>query len=190
MAVHKLLILMLSALLLASCGSGKEPQYYVLNPANISAAPVRHTDLNLGIEDISIPEYLDKPQLMIFLTPNQSAIDDNHQWAEELSNNIRRVITTNLQNFLPGALVELKPWNNKFEPNYYLQINISQFKVDTQGNSILQASYVFYDKTHAIRQFKASYCQKLLKITPDAIVASMNNNLTRLCRDIAKNTPK
>jgi len=145
--------------------------------------------MRLGINKITIPDYLDKKPFSLFYTANLSKIDENYEWSEEMQDNIERVIKTDLSRFLPGALVELNPWDIKFVPAYELQVDIIEFKADVQGNSILQAEYVIFDQKQPIAKYSAYYHQKVTTITPQNIVISMNNNLTQLTRDIAKKIP-
>lgn len=179
-------LILLALLLLAACNSGKNPQYYVLNPiCSVVKCKNQYSNLRLGIESIRIPEYLEKQQLAIYYTPHQGRLSDNHLWIERLDSNIKRLVKTNLGLFLPGALVEVSPWEGKFSPNYRLQIAISQFTVDIQGNSTLQASYVIYQDDKLIRHRRVHYCQKLPVVTFETLVVSMNENINRLTRDIA-----
>lgn len=185
----KRITMVLLSLLIAGCSS-KEPQYYVLNPVYAPSAGQAYVNLRLGIDEVNIPEYLDKSPLIIFCTANQSSTLEHHEWGEELSGNVRRVIRTNLSTFLPGALIENAPWDIKFKPNYQLDVNITQFKVDTQGHSILAADYVIYLNNQALKKYRVSYSETITTINAQAMVVSMNNNLTRLTRDIAKNMPR
>lgn len=184
---HPFITMLCTLLLLTACTRSKEPQYYVLNPLLAPAnQPPRAPDIRLGIDAVNIPDYLDKSQLTVYCTAHQSNLDEHHQWVESLGNNIKRVVRTNLSTLMPGALVIISPWDSKFRPNYQLQVNISQFKVDIQGRSILQAEYVIYKEEQPLRKYNAFFVEKLPQVTPASLVVSMNNNLTKLTRDIAR----
>ncbi|MDX1838402.1 hypothetical protein DIZ81_11120 [Legionella taurinensis] len=184
-------LLLSASLILTACSRSKDPSYYVLNPVS---APViqsnQYIHVRLGIERVSVPDYLDKPQLSIYYTPNLSELQEDSQWAEEVRGNVKRVIKTNLSTFLSGALVELAPWDIKYKPNYQLQVDISQYKVTAQGQSILQAEYVIYKGEEPFKKYKVAYTEKLSVVNPNTMVISMNNNLTRLTRDIARHLPR
>ncbi|QRN03062.1 hypothetical protein GH742_03840 [Legionella sp. MW5194] len=184
-------LLISASLILTACSRSKDPSYYVLNPV---AAPVNQSNqyihVRLGIERVSVPDYLDKPQLSLYYTPNLSELQEDSQWAEEVRGNVKRVIKSNLSTFLSGALVELAPWDIKFKPNYQLQVDISQYKVTAQGQSILQAEYVIYKGDEPFKKYKVAYTEKLPMVNPNTMVISMNNNLTRLTRDIARHLPR
>lgn len=185
MKLTRIFIMLITGCLLLACGRSKEPFYYALNP-------VCHTPHNahplhfIGIDDVSIPEYLDRSQLTIFYTENQSRLDDDHLWAGEITANIKRVLRTNLSIFLPGVMVENSPWVGKFIPDYHLMIFITQYKVNIQGGSVLQGSYAVYHDAELVKNIRFSYCQKIPLVNFDTLVTSMNTNLTRLSSDMAR----
>ena len=144
----------------------------------------------IGLDSITLPEYLDNPQLMIFLTEHQSSLDESHQWAEPLSSNIQRVLQTNLSNTLPGAAIELAPWGGDFYPDYHLRVEISQFKVSQQGNSILRAIYTIETKNKVVQQYQVQLYEKLAIVTPTTAVLSMNNLINKLSDKIAMSFAK
>lgn len=182
----KLFFLGLLGLILVGCGRSKESQWYVLNPLPALNVGLKYAGLKIGIQDLSIPAYLDKTQLLLFYTPNQAMLYENHEWAEDLAKNTKRVLRTNLTTLLPGAIIELSPWDSKFKPDYFIQLNINQWKVDAKGQSLLTATYLIFDETRPLRQRSITYQQLLTKVTPETMVASMNSQLTQLSEDIAK----
>ncbi|KTC83437.1 PqiC family protein [Legionella cincinnatiensis] len=184
--IKKISLIVLGFILVA-CTRSKEPQYYLLNPIAMPNKQMNHyNNLHLGIDDITIPAYLEKPQIMISYSPNRVELEEYHQWAGALDKNIKSVISTNLSSLLPGAIVESSPWNVKFKPNYQLQIDIEQFTIDMQGNSILRAEFILYHQDNIFKKQNVYYRLKVPHITIENLIASMNNNLTHLTQDIAK----
>lgn len=186
MRLNKLILILVISLLLLACGRSKDSQFYVLNPIPPYKEKVHYTPIQIGIDEISIPAYLDKPQLMIYHAINQMSLEEYHQWAESSDKNIKRVIETNLSTLLPGAIVENSPWDIKFKPNFHLQIDISEFTININGNSVLRAKYLIYSEEQLIKKEDVYYYIKLPIVTVDNLVRSMNTNLTHLSEDIAR----
>ncbi|WP_115707405.1 PqiC family protein [Legionella sainthelensi] len=183
----KKISLIILGFILVACTRSKEPQYYLLNPIAMPSKQMNYyKNLHLGIDDITIPAYLEKPQVMISYSPNRVELEEYHQWAGALDKNIKSVISTNLASLLPGAIVESSPWNAKFKPNYQLQIDIEQFTIDMQGNSILRAEFILYHENNIAKKKDVYYRLKINNITIENLIASMNNNLTHLTQDIAQ----
>ena len=186
MTLRNLCSLLLIAVILIACGRSKDPEFYILNPVPLQKSPVnKYQALQIGIDEISTPAYLEKPQLVIHNSANRVQLNEYHQWAEALDKNIKRVIQTNLSTLLPGAVVETSPWDIKFTPNYHLQLDISEFTIDIQGNSLLRGEYLIYYNEHIIKKQAVYYHLKVTDPTIDKLVSSMNANLTHLTRDIA-----
>ncbi|WP_412754553.1 membrane integrity-associated transporter subunit PqiC [Legionella donaldsonii] len=187
MRVGKWSFVFLIGLVLVACGRSKESQFYVLNPIPPKKQQMNtYSYLKIGIDEVNCPAYIEKPQLMIHYTPHQIALKEFHQWAEALNKNIMRVVETNLSTLLPGAVVESFPWDSKFKPNYHLQINIADFAIASNGSSILRAEYIIYHDRDLIEKHDVYYHLKLTQVTPEALVVSMNANLTCLTETIAR----
>ncbi|KTD58095.1 hypothetical protein Lsai_1617 [Legionella sainthelensi] len=183
----KKISLIILGFILVACTRSKEPQYYLLHPIAMPNKQINYyKHLHLGIDDITIPAYLEKPQVMISYSPNRVELEEYHQWAGTLDKNIKSVISTNLASLLPGAIVESSPWNAKFKPNYQLQIDIEQFTIDMQGNSILRAEFILYHENNIAKKKDVYYRLKINNITIENLIASMNSNLTHLTQDIAQ----
>ncbi|WP_058529282.1 PqiC family protein [Legionella londiniensis] len=184
----RLFLILFFMMLIVSCGRSKESQYYVLNPIpckHSQQKPVFH-HLRIGIDRIKIPGYLEKPQLSFYCTSNQVHLEENHQWAEALKDNIMRVLQTNLSTLLPGAIIEVEPWNRRFVPEYTLQVMISEYKLDIGGKSELRAEYLIYHHEQTVKKQSICYCTKLSKVSPQTLVSSMNHQLTQLSHEISQ----
>lgn len=187
MKIAKASFVIVLALYLAACGRSRESQFYVLNPVPPQKIQTRaYQNLRIGIDKVSIPGYAQRSQLTFLCSRHRLNIDEYHQWAEPLNDNVMRVISTNLSTLLSGAVVEASPWDSKFSPEYHVQVSISQYEVDVHGNSILRAGYRVYAREKIIKTQEACYQLKLSPVTPETLVFSMNKNLSRLTYDMAE----
>ena len=176
---------------LEGCRGSKDPALYSLNPAPFSAGFRQHQKpITIGIDAITIPEYIDHPQLMVFITPYQSKLFENDQWAEPIASNIQRVIQTNMAQKLPYAAVQLAPWDPNFIPELHLRVDITQLKVDKQGNSFLQAYFYLENKEKIVRHHQIQLVEKIPHVTPTTIVISLNRLLNQLSDNITLSIAK
>ena len=101
---------------LSACvGTSQPARFYSLQTENLSG----HTysrQLSIGIEEFSIPSYLDKPQMVVRgdngveLQPSEL-----NRWSEPLSVMLPRILADDLSLLFPNALV--KPRN--FRPGKF-----------------------------------------------------------------------
>jgi len=87
-------------LLVSSCINTPLPDYYVLTPERAIEASQNPQmvipDVALGIGPITIPETINRPNIVIPLDSNQLDVAEYHRWSEPLVENISRVVITNL----------------------------------------------------------------------------------------------
>lgn len=184
-SAHLIIVLFLGVMLCA-CGRSKQPEFYILNPIPTKAvATTRYAYLKIGIDAIRTPSFAEKPQLMIYDSANRVQLEEYHQWVSSLDKNIKSVIKANLNTLLPGVVMEDAPWDIEFNPDYNLQIEISEFKIDVYGNSSLRASYVLSNQGQVIKKEDRSYHLKIPVVTVEALVKSMNINLNSFSQDLA-----
>ncbi|WP_298624628.1 membrane integrity-associated transporter subunit PqiC [uncultured Legionella sp.] len=184
-SVHLMIILSLSVLLCA-CGRSKQPEFYVLNPLPAKATTMnRHAYLKIGLEAIRTPPFTEKPQLMIHDSANRVQLEEFHQWASSLDKNIKSVLKANLNNLLPGVVMEEAPWDIEFNPDFNLQIEITEFKIDVYGNSSLRACYALSNQGQIIKKYDRNYHLKVPIVTVESLVTSMNTNLNAFSQDLA-----
>lgn len=175
------------ALLLEGCGRSPDSQFYVLSPISYKKRPLAYySHLRIGIDEIHVPDYLSKPEFIVHTSAHQVKLDEYHRWVEDLDKNTKRVIAANLTMMLPGAALATSPWDIKYKPNYQLQIDMTQFEVDTAGNSILRAEYLIFSNDKLAKQGILYYHQKVPQVNVDALVRSMNQNLNQFTLDLAK----
>ena len=174
-------------ILLSGCARSPTTVFYVLNPIPFQTNHAKKfQNLRIGISEINSPAYMSKSEIIVHASAHHVELKDFHQWAASLNSNVQSVIATNLSTLLPGAAVATRPWDIKFKPNYQLQVDISQFEVALDGNSLLRADYLIYSEDKLYKKGTLYYHMRIKPVTIESLVSSMNDNLTHLTRDLAK----
>lgn len=187
MSAYKSGILLAILISLMGCSRTKDTTFYVLNPLPpLKKTATDYHHLQLGIEEINLPAWLDKPQIMIHNKDNEVRLEEYHQWAESADKNIKQVITTNLSTLLPGAIIENAPLDVKFKPAWLLQITIDELTLDDQGNSSLRASYLIYYQEKPLKKQTVHYHLTTTKLNVEQLISCINKQLNHLTMDIAK----
>lgn len=96
--------LTLLALALGGCGSTPKTTFYTLGTVSSAAesAPVVY---RVAVGPVTVPDLVDRPQLVMRVATNQVTLLDQHHWAEPLRSEIPRLVAANLAQQLPGAQV-------------------------------------------------------------------------------------
>lgn len=187
MKINLLGIIVILGLILSSCGRSPESQFYVLNPLSSQPKKINtHSSLRIGINEIRAPAYMSRPEVIIQSADHEVKIEEFHRWIKDLTRNTQNVIEANLAILMPKAAFVTFPWDITFRPTYQLQVNILQFSVDTKGNSRLNVEYLIYSGNQLKANGTLRYCKKSVETEVPYLVASMNENLNQMTRDLAK----
>jgi uncharacterized lipoprotein YmbA len=92
---------------LLGCAS-PDNKYYTLNPtAPVVAAGQMGSSRTFAIQDVSIPEALDRPQIVVGLDENRVDVREYDRWVEPFDGLVRRTLAQNLMARLgPDRLLE------------------------------------------------------------------------------------
>ena len=97
-----------AVLLLSSCAAPLVEHFYTLEAiASPATTTMRNDKLSIVIGPLTLPEIVDRPQMVVHTGPNQVKILEGQRWAESLRSAIPRVLSADLQQRLPGALISV-----------------------------------------------------------------------------------
>ncbi|MGK0172668.1 MAG: putative lipoprotein YmbA, partial [Gammaproteobacteria bacterium] len=94
---------------LASCANTTPSRYYILAPVIQPVSPVQLVQHAQGplvrVGPISVPPYLDRPNIVTRRGANGIELAQLDSWAEPLKDNITRVLVDNLSALSPGRRI-------------------------------------------------------------------------------------
>jgi hypothetical protein len=187
-----LILAALAVLATAACIGGRASpgtQHHVLSPA-IEAPSAGVAGLEtlrvIGVGPISVPAYLDRPQMVMRPAPDQIEVNEFDQWGEPLRDGITRVVSVNLARLLPESLVVTFPWRSVEKIRYQVILEVVQMDGPAGGNVALDARWRVLDPSG--RQVAARVVRLTEPAGPgaDATAAAMSRALGTLSRDIAR----
>ena len=134
-------VLVLLLIQLTGCaGNSKPAQFYVLNPiANIdrSVQTVKEDAPTIGIGPISLPKFLDRPEIISRLGPNKVKVDEFNLWAGSLKDNLMQTIVENLSSMVKNHGVVPYPWKKSVGVNLQIKIDIRRFDIDNSNATLI-----------------------------------------------------
>lgn len=192
----QLLVALLAALAVSSCGN--EPtRIYVLTADVEKSGPATERVITIEVGPVSLPAYLDRPQIVRRTAANSLVQADLDQWGGNLNDNIVRVLAINLSNLIGTDRVSLYP--SQLTAGVQVVINIERFEEQPDGNTLLEAFWSLEDvrdgkvlvtrrssyqstgaatqTTHSVNATDRPY---------DAVAAAMSRDLGDLSRDISR----
>src|SRR5262245_22859627 len=141
--VWVLLLLGVCLLGLSGCASSPPTRFYVL-PSQSGAEtppPAVPRDLTIGVGPVTLPPYLDRPQIVTRAGRARLVLGEFDQWAASLQDMVTRTLAENLSLLIPTDRVLLHPWSRTTEPNYQMTVEVTQFDAGPSGEVVLAARW-------------------------------------------------
>jgi uncharacterized lipoprotein YmbA len=133
---------------LVGCASTPD-RFYMLSPDG--RLPARSSnpldDLVLGIGPVSLPDYIDRAELVFQSAPNRFEVPPDHRWAGDPEKTFASVLATNIGHRSDTASVFTFPWNPSLHPRYTIPVRVQQFHAISGGDAILEVSWQVLDGT-------------------------------------------
>jgi len=174
---------------IVGCGSTRPSSFYVLSAIERDA-PDRATAEGpaLGIGPVTLPGYLDRPQMVSRSGRNALRIDEFHRWGEPLSESMTRVLGENLSRLLGSEKIAPFPWKGTVTPDYRAVVEVIRMERDAGGNFVFVARWIILDggtgEVVTMRRFEWS--RAVADATDaEAMAAAASDGLAEMSREIA-----
>ena len=171
--------------LLTACGASLSPQLYTLSPMAAKRASDT-SNLTITVGPLSLPESVDRPQLVLSVAPNQVTIDEFNRWASPLKSNMASVIAENLSLLLGTPYVSLFPQSVSLSPSYRVAIDVVRFESVPGETARLTAIWsIRSTEDGRVQGGRTILAEPVREKTYTAIVAAHSRMLAGLSGDIA-----
>lgn len=184
-------VLVASAVLLGGCAAPAAERHYRLELPPLAAGEAAAAagggtfagDLRLVIG--SIPDSLDRPQLVVRRGPNEVRVLEDERWAEPLRAALERVLRQSAARALPAAWVHTDG-PPRGEAGVIVMVDIEELGADTDGRAVLQARWLVAPRNGApARGNHLDLAQPTRGPGVAAVVATWSEQVDALGRAIA-----
>ncbi len=162
-------VFVISVLLLNGCVSvpnSPNPRLYSLY---VPAAANSEQKINLpgnvivGIGPVRIPEYINRPQIMISNKDKTIVYDEFNRWAESLDFAMARLINEDLALLTSGASFQMFPWDFAIAVKYQVIVDVIQLENNSNQDLsfVAQWSIVDLEKKHAVFMKRSEFHQDI-----------------------------
>jgi len=122
--------------LVSGCASPTAHLYTLMPSEPRSTAVPAANSHQVVLESVTLPETVDRPELLVRVGPNRVAALEQERWAEPLHEAIPRVIRECLSNELPDATVFAGSETSKARPDVSITVEIVRIE-SVPGQSVL-----------------------------------------------------
>jgi uncharacterized lipoprotein YmbA len=170
---------------LAGCAS-QQSTFYTLKP-EMSGEPVHPaTSIAVTVGLVTVPELIDRPQIVVFEGANQVHINEFARWAEPLKSQIPRVVAADLAALLNTPRVSTSPIAEEQGMVYRVRIDVQRFDATLGDAATVDAVWsVSPPGKGALLAGRSTVREPCTGEGYDALVAAYSRALATLSRDIA-----
>jgi len=115
---------------LLGCVSSPPTHFYTLSAGALvsgGSAEKSAAEYSVSVDPVTLPETVDRPQLVVRVGANQIALVEEHRWAGPLKGEIRRVIAENLSQLLGTQRMVTFSQNAVRGAEYRVLVDIQRF---------------------------------------------------------------
>ena len=168
----------------AGCASSRA-DFYTLSPS-ARAAPVT-AGYSVAVGPVSVPEIVDRPQIVVRTGPNQVFIDEFHRWGSPLRDDIARGIAGNLSALLGAPQVSVFPHSTSSAAKYRAAVDVMVFDSTPGDAAVLEAVWVVRRAGDgAVRSGRTLVREPVPGVGYAALVSAHCLALEKLSEDIAE----
>lgn len=133
--VRRAVVVALCASLAAACAARAPHSFYALSVVGTPAAVDAH-DLSVAVGPVSLPAYLDRPQLVERNGEHEFVVSEQHRWLEALDDGFARALAEDLGTRLGSARVTVFPSPTDRSPDYRVTVDVARFELDRASGEV------------------------------------------------------
>ncbi len=182
-------IALLAAVVFSGCSAfsprPERTRFVLLAPATPAGPSL--SSLAIGLGPVQLPQYLDRPELVIRTSPNSFDLSDTDRWAEPLADNFRSVLASDLRTQLGTSNIVQYPWYAGTRLDYVVRIQVEQFDADKTGTAELVTRWDLRTPKNdqVLASHESQFSHPANSRGGDAVAAALSADLAELGEQIA-----
>ena len=187
------LAICMAIFILTGCRSATSPiEFYTLTPLtgiaeNDKAAGLMDA-VAVGVGPLQISKIIDRPQIVYRTGVNRINVDEFHRWAGSLYEDVLMVLTLNLSALLRTSMVAAYPWEEYFDPDYRIFLQVHQFDGRLGEYALLNVTWTITGREASdVLLVRKSVIKEAVQAEDyEAFVAAKSRILAALSREMAR----
>lgn len=186
------LILVVFLLISGGCAlrSTTTTRFYTLSPMPHAVSEQRNKKeikcKTIGVGPLHIPGYLDRPEIVTRVNPNEIRLAELDNWAEPLKDNVARVIVENISRLICTKDVVTFPWKKSSHIDYQIDIKIVWMdgKLGEKATLVTQWAIIDSSDKSTLLTKQSQYTESVMEPTYSSLVAAYSRLIANFSQDI------
>jgi uncharacterized protein len=183
-------------LVVAGCSQSPPTEFYTLSGMQLPPGSPGAAKTVVGVGPVTLPDYLDRPQIVTRASGNRVILASFHAWVEPMDGMFTRVLVGDLSSLLATDNVVALPQRRPMPLDYQVEVDVARFDADLSGRAVLDARWRVFGKDgdQLIGEGRSTIVEPAAEPTTEpadepagyeAIVAAMSKALARMSSTIA-----
>jgi uncharacterized lipoprotein YmbA len=183
-------LLVVFAVVLAGCASSPPSKFYQLDALNGQTATSHQGSEVVSVGPLRIPDYLDRPEIVIRSGSNELKLAEFNRWAGSIESDITRALVEDISTQLPPDRFFVIQWTpllqSQLSSSYRVEMIVNSFDGPLAGPVTLKAKWAVFGKDKNLLLRKESVVVEQVKGNGyDAYVNAMSRAVEKLGKEIA-----
>jgi uncharacterized lipoprotein YmbA len=175
-------------LVVAGCSQSPPTEFYTLSGMQLPPGGSSAPRTVVGVGPVTLPDYLDRPQIVTRASGNRVVLASFHSWVEPVDGMFTRVLVGNLSSLLASDNVVTVPQRRPMPLDYQVEVDVTRFDADLSGRAVLDARWRVFGKggDQLVGEGRSTIVEPVAEPgSYEAIVAAMSKALARMSSSIA-----
>ena len=179
-------LLCFTAIALSACGTSPQERFFTLaaDPPPARAATQSARAFSIIVGPVTVPEIVDRPQVVLRSSPSRVEIVELARWAAPLKSEIPRVVADHLSQLVDGSRVSTAAQRATGVPDFRVLIDVQRFESAPGEGATMHALWEVRGKTGLPVAGRTAVTEPA-GVGYDDLVAAHSRALAALSRDIA-----
>ncbi|MGU7768601.1 PqiC family protein [Burkholderia sp. MR1-5-21] len=183
--IHTRVAVLLLAGLLVGCGSSPTARFYTLSPDATLTGAGAAAPVHVVVSPVTVPEVVDRPQIVTRAAGSRVDIDEFARWAEPLKTDIARVIAADIGMLLGSTQVNVFDSGVGATPAWRVRVDVMRFESLSGDSATIEALWVIWPPGKAATITGRSVAHEAVQGQGyDALIAAHNRAIAAVSRDI------
>lgn len=166
------------------CGSSPTASFYTLSPDATLVGDGAAAPVHVVINPVTVPELVDRPQIVTRVAENQVSLDEFARWAEPLKTDIARVVAADVGQLLGSARVNVFDTGTDTTPVWRVRVDVMRFESAPGDSVMIDALWTVRPPGKAAVTGRSVVREPVQGHGYDALVAAHDRALATVSRDI------
>ncbi|WP_242538530.1 PqiC family protein [Trinickia acidisoli] len=166
------------------CSTSPASRFYTLSAVQIAEPRPGIEPIAIAMGPVTVPELVDRPQIVSTIDANRVSIDEFARWADPLKSQIARTLAADLMQLMPGSVVSVYP-QRASDNGYRVSVDVQRFDSPTSGAVTLAAIWSVRSPKGNVLDGHAVVHEAVSEPGYDALVNAHSRALSSVAKDIA-----